>query len=273
MAKSKIRNLKDTLIKNYFDYRINSVSSPTHIRFRQSPYKFLFILGHMRSASSLLVHILNSHPDIIGYGETHITYQSPQNFKTLLSNVHWRIRDYKMNQTYVLDKLLHTNKLMDENLLQSEDVYSIFLLREPIATIKSTLKLKQQWGEKKVVDYYTYRLKTLETYGDLINNKAHSLILTYDQILNETQLVFAALQTFLKTKDPFSEEYEILQTTGLKGIGDSSQNIQAGKIIRPTEKKSSDFQLSGEFVDKVQFAYQHCLSHLSEKCMTIYPDK
>ncbi len=271
MAKSRIRNLKDTLIKNYFDYRINGVSSPTHIRFRKSPYKFLFILGHMRSASSLLVHILNSHPDIIGYGETHITYQSPQDFKTLLSNVHWKIRDYQMNQTYVLDKLLHTNKLIDETLLESEDVYNIFLLREPIATIQSTLKLKQHWEEKKVVDYYTYRLKTLENYGTLINNKSHSLVLTYDQILHETQLVLDALQVFLKTKEPFSEEYEILQTTGLKGIGDSSENIQAGRIIRKKEEKPSDYQLSAEFVDKVQFAYQHCLSHLSEKCMTIYP--
>ncbi|MGK7932329.1 MAG: sulfotransferase family protein [Microcystaceae cyanobacterium] len=272
MANSPIRNLKDTLIKNYFDYRINGVSSPTHIRFRKSPYKFIFILGHMRSASSLLVHILNSHPDIIGYGETHITYQSSQDFKTLLSNIHWRLREYKMNQVYVLDKLLHNNKLIDETLLQSENVYSIFLLREPISTIQSTLKLKQHWGEEKIVDYYTYRLKTLENYATSINNKSQSLVLTYNQLLNETQLVFAALQTFLKTKEPFSEEYKVLQTTGLKGVGDSSENIQSGKIIRKTEKDGANYQLSTEFADKVQFAYQHCLSHLAEQCMTIYPE-
>lgn len=271
MKQSSIRQFKDTLIKNYFDFRINGVSSPTHIRFRQNPYKILFILGHMRSASSLLVHILNSNPEIIGYGETHITYHSPQDFKTLLSNVHWRIRDYKMSQTYILDKLLHNNKLMDESILKSAEVYSIFLLREPLATISSTLKLKNNWDQQKIIDYYIYRLKTLEHYGSLINDKTHSLILTHDQIIQETELVLSALQSFLHTQQPFSEEYQILQTTGLKGIGDSSKNIQSGRIIREKKSDPPQHSLSLEQVEQVQFAYQHCLDHLSQTSMTIYP--
>ncbi|MGK7944112.1 MAG: sulfotransferase, partial [Microcystaceae cyanobacterium] len=268
MAKSLIRTLKDTLVENYFEYRIDSLSSPTRIRFRKSPYKFIFILGHMRSASSLLVHILNSHPDIIGYGETHITYQSQQDLKTLLSKVYRKNRNYQMNQVYALDKILHANKLIDETLLQSEDIYTIFLVREPISTLKSTLKLKSNWGEKKVVDYYTYRLKKLEAYATLINDKSHSLFLTHTQLINETQLVFDALQAFLKTKEPFSEEYEVLQTTGIKGVGDSSKNIRAGKIVRSNSDEPSDYKLSAEFTDQVQFAYHHCLSSLSEKCTT-----
>ena len=37
-------------------------------------YELLFVLGHMRSKSSLLVHLLNSNPEVLGYGETHIGY-------------------------------------------------------------------------------------------------------------------------------------------------------------------------------------------------------
>jgi LPS sulfotransferase NodH len=40
-------------------------------------YEFVHILSHMRSGSTLLAHLLASHPEIIGYGETHIRYRSP----------------------------------------------------------------------------------------------------------------------------------------------------------------------------------------------------
>jgi hypothetical protein len=41
-----------------------------------APRKSLFVLGHMRSYSSLLCHILGSHPQIDGYCETHIKYRT-----------------------------------------------------------------------------------------------------------------------------------------------------------------------------------------------------
>src|SRR5215467_8996279 len=39
------------------------------------PRRHLFVFGHMRSYSSLLCHILGSHPEIDGYCETHIKYR------------------------------------------------------------------------------------------------------------------------------------------------------------------------------------------------------
>ena len=37
---------------------------------------YLFVVGHMRSYSSLLAHILGSHPRIVGYAEMHQKYRN-----------------------------------------------------------------------------------------------------------------------------------------------------------------------------------------------------
>jgi len=78
-----IRLYKNDLIAGYFYFRINTLADPYTIVGRGQPYRILLILSHMRSGSSLLTHLLNSNPEIIGYGETHIQYASEQDFKKL----------------------------------------------------------------------------------------------------------------------------------------------------------------------------------------------
>jgi hypothetical protein len=50
--------------------------------------RHLFLLGHMRSYSSVLSHILGSHPQIDGYCETHIKYRT----RLDLWRLHHRVR-------------------------------------------------------------------------------------------------------------------------------------------------------------------------------------
>ncbi len=269
-SSSFVRNLKDSLIKTYFDVRINSQESPLNVRFRSSPYRILFILGHMRSASSLLLHILNSNPAILGYGETHIVYESEQNFKQLLFKVYWKSRHYQMNHQYALDKLLHDEKLVDENILKSPEIYSIFLIRNPAETLNSILTIKPHWNQKKTLDYYINRLSTLEKYGSIINNKNQSLFLTHEQIINESSSVFQALKAFLQTAQGFSEEYQVLQTTGFKGVGDSSENIKSGRIIRQKKANSLRQPFSTELLNQAEKSYDHCFDILCQICRTIY---
>lgn len=52
---------------------------------------YLFVMGHMRSRSSLLTHILLSHPTMLGLGESNAIYESNLKLlymksKTLLKN-------------------------------------------------------------------------------------------------------------------------------------------------------------------------------------------
>ncbi|MEL4896994.1 sulfotransferase family protein [Crocosphaera sp. Alani8] len=261
------RELKNNLANNYYQFRINTDHNPYQIRFRKSPFRILFVLSHMRSGSSLLTHLLNSNPEIIGYGETHINYSSELDFEKLMFKVYWTIKDYKMNHKYVLDKVLHNHKFLADDFLISEQVYSIFLIRKPQRTLASILEIKPHWSEEKALNYYEERLEILESYAKLINNKKQSLLITSDQLINQTDLVFNKFQKFLQTKESFSEQYETLRTTGRKGIGDSSENIKAGYIIR--NRRESDTKFSGELVEKATDSFKQCLTTLSNYCSTI----
>ena len=114
----------------------------------------------------------------------------------------------------------------------SRKIYTvIFLLREPSKSLKSILDLKPHWDDRIALCYYQDRLAMLEKYARLINSRERSLFITHEQLINQTDLCLDALRIFLETKEGFSEQYEILKTTGMRGIGDSSNNIKAGRII------------------------------------------
>lgn len=262
-----IRFFKDNLIHQYYQFRINTTKDPYKIQLRTKPCKILFIFSHMRSGSSLLTHILSCNPEIIGYGETHINYSCKQDLKDLIFKVYWQRRNYGMSHKYVLDKVLHDHKFLDMNILSSGNVYSIFLLREPKRSLSSMLDLKPHWTEEEALDYYGKRLSMLESYAKTINSQERSLFLTYDSILNQTHAVFDALKLFLGTKEGFSEEYKVLKTTGMQGIGDSSANIKAGHIIR--KSRSLENQVSQELVEKGTQYFNQCSATLSEYCTTI----
>lgn len=259
-----IRTFKDNLIQNYFHWRIDTLNEPYQILFKKEPYRVLFILSHMRSGSSLLTHILTSNPEIIGYGETHLNYASEFDFKRLIYKVYWQRRDYKMEQRYVLDKVLHDNKFLNESFLNSQNLYNIFLLREPQRSLVSILDLKPHWNEEQAYDYYVKRLATLERYAKLINSKERTLLLDYDQLLENTDAVFKALQNLLGTKTEFSEQYQVFKTTGMRGIGDFSENLKSGRIIR--KPRQLETKIAQDLVDRGIKSFKECSMTLAQYC-------
>jgi hypothetical protein len=257
-----LESLKTKVLYQYFDFRINGIADPYHIHWRKQPYKILLILSHMRSGSSLFTHILNANPEIIGYGETHINYQSTADFKALQFKVYWQLKDVRMRHQYILDKILHDHKILDINILRSPNVYVIFLLREPKSTLPSILNIKQHWSEEKALTYYCQRLETLVNYAKIIAAPERCFLLTYDQLINDSEHIFVALKHFLKTAIGFSEEYQVLKTTGRRGIGDSSENIKAGRILK-TERKL-DISISPEAITKAMEVFSSCHDRLNK---------
>ena len=260
-----IQSLKINLLYHYFNIRINQIADPFSARFRRDPYQYLFVLSHMRSGSSLFSHILNSNPEIIGYGETHINYDSVTNFKDLQFKVYWQLKDISMTHRYILDKILHNHKITDSTILKTSNLSTIFLIREPVGTISSILGIKPHWSEQKAVDYYCQRLQCLVNYAQIIDNASHCLMITYEQLLNSSDSVFRQLQQFLKTKQGFSANYQVLRTTGMRGIGDSSENIKAGRIIKP--KKPNHFSLSETAIAQTKAVFARCKQELEQQCM------
>ncbi|MFM6708759.1 MAG: sulfotransferase family protein, partial [Microcystis panniformis] len=76
-----------------------------------------------------------------------------------------------------------------------------------------------------------------------------------------------SLQSHLDTKTGFSEEYRVLKTTGSRGIGDSSENIKAGKIIKQARKLN--IEISDTVLIQAQKAYDQCYETLSHYCHCI----
>ena len=268
--REKLRELKSNIVHRYLNSRINNHSSPYQIRFRKNPYRILFILGHMRAASSLLSHILTSNPEIIGYGETHTQYHSDRDLKKLMFKVYgnyYQLKNMTMSHKYVLDKVLHNNKLINDSFLQHEQVYSIFLVRKPQRTIASILDLKPDWNEKKALNYYMDRLAKLEEHAQFINNKNRSLFIQQEQILDDTDKVFQALQNFLDTETGFSERYELQKTTGMRYVGDRTENIKSGRIVR--EKRKLAIEIADYTVETAMKSYQKCCQTLSNYCTLI----
>lgn len=261
-----LRHLKHRMISLYYQFRINGGSNPYEVQFRSTPYRILFILSHMRSGSSLLTHILNSNPEIIGYGETHLNYHSEGDLKQLLLKVYSRLNSLEMNHRYAMDKVLHNHKFADDSFLTSSQVYNVFLLRNPQRVLPSILSIKPDWSQEKAFNYYSERLEQLQYYAQKINDPEHCLLITYEQLLENSTEIFEKLQTFLGTTYPFTEEYQVLKTTGMKGIGDSSENIKVGKIVK--KQRQLDIDFDAYLLAKAEEKYQETHQALIPYCQS-----
>ncbi len=275
--KENIRAFKNNFIKTYFHNRIYLSNKFNKILLRKKPYKFIFILSHMRSGSSLLTHILVSNHAVIGFGESHTKYNSQADFNKLMMKVYYQYQEFsqfpehlsrlKMNETYVLDKILHNQKIVNEKLIDLASIAVIFLVREPERTLASLLDLKPHWKQNNAFDYYNDRLNKLVKYAEQINDPQRSLFLTHEQMLNQTESALNKLQQFLGTEQPFSEEYELTRSTGQKHVGDPKGNIKAGKIIR--EKRKLNHQIDENLLTESRHNYQECCQKLTQLCSSI----
>lgn len=233
---------------------------------KKSP-KFIWILSHMRSGSSLLVHLLNTHPDILGYGETGIRYQNQEQLNWLIGKVGWYYNRFLISEKYILDKILHNKFLKEQELLENKDIVFIFLLREPQATLISLANMFPHRKEHKLLKYYQNRLEKLTEYAQVISDQNRGLLITYDQLINQTDSIFNTFHDFLHINDLFSEEYKLLRWTGKRKIGDTSENIKSGNILR--NKKQSNQNISPQLIATGNKAFLDCYNTLSQYLKTI----
>jgi hypothetical protein len=248
----------------------------TWLKAGRAPLKYLFILSHMRSGSTLLVHILSSNPDVAGFGETILKYESPADLDRLLLKVADFFEQKRLPQKFVLDKLLQDDLLRDESILQRPDVHTIFLLRRPEKSLPSILNVYANvypkvaphlaGGEKEAVDYYNGRLATLARLAKQLNDKERTLFLTHEQTLLDTPAVFAALKDSLKVSQPFTENYKTHEATGKPVTGDFSDTIKKGHIVRDDKHVYADLSVSA--MQEAIEAYENCVAELAKYCAT-----
>ena len=204
------------------------------------PCKYLFLVGHMRSGSSLLTHILDTNPEITSYGETHLRYKSGRDVDWLVQDVFPTLRRLRLTR-YVMDKVVQEHHLCDE-VFRREDCYFIFLVRDPDASVRSMVRAFPTWKGKehldrdaaiaKAIAHYNARLRSISREAELIGDPNRAVFLRHADLVDRTKESFTLVQTMLGLTSPLSEEYSLSRTTGEFGKGDSSDSIRKGFIDR-----------------------------------------
>ena len=229
------------------------------------PKRYILVLSHMRSYSSLMCHILNSNPEVAGYVETHSAYSDRRDLWRLKARVFLKT-DAEVGGRYVLDKLLHNRSWVDPALLRSDDVFVIFGLREPRRTIQSTVAMGRRldprnWkaNPEKVINAYVKRVNQLRrlAYEEL----RHAIFIDAQHFIDDSSNVLDELSAFLSLKEPLSENYKTSKLTGAQTFGDPGKFIKAGSIVRDRENYS-DIELPEEKLKPAFDAYESALAAL-----------
>lgn len=226
--------------------------------------KYLFLLSHMRSRSSVLAHVLGSNPDICGYGELHLPYTSRKsliNMRILLT----RDLQVRLKDKYLLDKILH-NYDFTSKIWKIAKPKAIFLLRKPESTLRSIINLgyiskETAYRDPQVaLDYYCSRLKNLEQYAQFV--RGNYFFIESDDLVEDADRVLKNLSTWLDLDQPLNKNYSLFENTGTVGYGDPSSNIKSGTI--KSTKSHLDITINTEILQIAEDAYQKCYSTLSK---------
>lgn len=224
------------------------------------PPRIGFIMGHMRSGSTLLMHILISNPELIGCGERNVPYRSADDLDKLEIAARRSQSSLFRGVSYVVDQINHDEFTPVSDLFNSERVRCIFLIREPEEAIQSLLRLTQPssdpWSVKRAIDYYVDRLNSLTVFRERVGGRA--IALTYRELVDHVPETLKRLTSFLSLNSPLQHEYSIQTFTGRRG--DTSERIRSGRIARgPFE---ATFPISECQRQRLHEAYTSCLSNL-----------
>lgn len=247
------------------------------LRALRPEFKYLFVFAHMRSGSTLLVHLLNSSRQIIGYGESKTLYNNTSAFDILLSKVALFFEKKRLSETYVMDKIVQDELFVQIDLLQRPDVRCIFLLRDATQSLPSITDMyikifpiyHENWtgGEKEALEYYQTRLQKLTHLAKEASNGNQPLVVTYDEIVNRPDDVFRLLHKTLGIENTFSDRYSLHKGTGVPVLGDFSEEIRTGRIQK--SKRTLEQVVSPQLIERGEECYQQTLHELRKYCASI----
>lgn len=221
------------------------------------PRRPLFLLSHMRSYSSLLCHILNTNPDIDGYGELEISYRSPIDLISMRYGVALSTRERLAGQ-YVLDKLLHRRFELADAIVQLPTAKFMLSIREPEASVRSIVAMGRQRSAKdwkadpqRAAQHYTRRIDDLCAF---VERRSDVLAFPADAVTTHPETFLAGLTEWLDLDEPLRPQYRTGRQTGTAGFGDTSAQISSGTIN--VDRPKHDVELPPDLVDEIWAKYE-----------------
>jgi len=233
---------------------------------------YVFILSHMRSRSTLLSHILGSHPRISGYAEMHNSYQNAIDLLWLRHQLYERGEKTPVGR-WALDKILHDSQIISPAICDNPDVRKIFLLRNPAETVKSIIHMGNKlqnvpWhmDQVEVFTYYNNRLRTLVGYVERAGNPG--FFIESGDLVKRSSDVLEGLSDWLGLKEKLRSTYATFKYTGVEKHGDPFANIKSGKIL--AEKSDySDIVLDEQLLARAGETYAASCELMRKRCITI----
>ncbi len=194
----------------------------------------IFIMGHMRCGSTALSNILCSHPQISGYGEAHIRYKSRSELGLLALNQIKR-NSYRVNSTYLFDKILHS-RYDSEDFVEFFESRVIFMIREPIKTIQSIRTLFSSIGSNEysndisASDYYEERICSLMANWEKFP-PLHRIGISFEQLKTDPEKNLEKISGMIGLSPPLTNNYQLPKNGLAHGAGDPLTSHKYNKII------------------------------------------
>jgi hypothetical protein len=237
-----------------------------------SARRYLFVLGHMRSYSSLLCHILGSHPQIDGYCETHVKYRTRLDLMRLRSRV-VKLTGEPLRGRYVLEKMLH-NYAFAPSILRSPRTFAIVLIRQPVSAVQSIVNMGLHYGAVAwhrdldvVVRYYEERLAMLVRLADELRGRV--MFMEAEALLSQTSDVLEGIGRLLDLGEPLRSDYRRFAHTGEGGFGDPSETITTGRVSNAAHELRTPVIIPAALSTRLDLAYNKCSASLRDRCMTL----
>jgi len=225
----------------------------------------------MRSYSSVLSHVLGSHPQIDGYCETHLRYR----FSFDLLRLKWRVRKLTgepLRGRYVLDKILH-NYSVASAILDNPRTRAIFLLRQPVEVVQSIVHMgrhldlnEQNANVANATQYYVERLGQLARLARVFGGRA--AFVESETLMSRTDETLTSLQDFLALDSPLERRYRSFSKTGKPGYGDPSEMIHSGEIGRRSQQRPT-YSIPTALLAEAVAAHAECLSACRLNCAPV----
>jgi hypothetical protein len=237
-------------------------------RLARTPTEYVFVLGHMRSGSSLLHHILVSHPDLLGCGERNAAYNTADDLYRLHLAARRHRRAYWRSYRYLVDQINHDRFVPRADFLNRHRIRTVFLIREPVGALSSMVRvLGKHYGMtlEEAVEYYGGRLERLVDYAQALDDPERGALVTFNALVERVEPTLAQLQRFLGLQTGFSPNYQVFDFTGKRG--DPGLNIRQGAVLRPALTESLDIPPGR--LGQAQDAYDETLQRL--RASVAYP--
>jgi hypothetical protein len=229
----------------------------------------LFVFSHMRCYSSVLSHVLGSHPEIDGYCETHLRYRCALDVLRLKWRVRW-LTGEPLRGRYVLDKILH-NYPVASRLLEGPRTRAVFLLRQPVEVVQSIVHMgthldanDRNANVASATKYYVERLRRLTQLARVLGTRA--AFVESEMLMARTEGALEFLRDFLGLDAPLDRRYRSFSRTGVPGYGDPSGMIHNGEISTQRRTRLRYSMPTTSIAEAVQ-AHAECLAACNMHCV------